>query len=313
MVKKYFLLLFLISSQFIFAQTAKVNASTDTSDYLIGDPIHFKIRIEVGKEFIVSQPAVKDTIGGLEILSTFEPGSEISENNKVITFKYLLAGYDSLQVVIPPIEIVISKTSDTTKISTFTNSIELRVHKVEIDPGEDIKDVKEPIRIPLDWKIIALWITGAAIIIVLAVYLYNRYKRKKAGEVIEEEIVLLPPDVTAIGELKQLEIKKLWQNGKVKEYHSDITGIIRKYFEGRFYFPALELTTSEVMDKLSKVEGGENIKALTSDFLNNADLVKFAKYKPMDVINLEMMQQAYKIVEDTRIVIKTSEELSSVQ
>jgi hypothetical protein len=34
-------------------------------------------------------------------------------------------------------------------------------------------------------------------------------------------------------------------------------------------------------------------------FLTNADLVKFAKYKPLPAVNEEMMRQAIDIVENT--------------
>jgi hypothetical protein len=314
MVKKYILFfVFLISVQFASAQTAKVTASTDTSEYLIGDPIHFTIQVEVGKDFQVIPPAIKDSIAGLEILNQLETKIATSENNKTITFQYLLAGYDSLQVIIPSLEISVKGKSDTADFSVFTNLVELNVHKVQIDTTQEIKDVKAPITIPLDWRIVATIILGAAIVIALAVFLYKKYKKKKAGEIIEEEIIILPPDVTALNSLKELEAKKLWQNGKIKEYHSDITGIIRKYFEGRFNFPALELTTSEVLYKLNSINGAGKISNLTSDFLNNADLVKFAKYKPMNEINEEMMQQAYKIVEDTKTEINPVAELNNVQ
>ncbi len=38
---------------------------------------------------------------------------------------------------------------------------------------------------------------------------------------------------------------------------------------------------------------------ITSGFLNNADMVKFAKFIPMNDINEEMMKQAYEIVNTT--------------
>ncbi|MCW8996874.1 MAG: hypothetical protein OQK77_13755, partial [Psychromonas sp.] len=92
---------------------------------------------------------------------------------------------------------------------------------------------------------------------------------------------------------------QLWQKGKVKEYHSNITGIIRGYFEERFNLPALELTTAEQMQQLRNVSAAGNILETTNQFLNNADLVKFAKFNPLPSVNDEMMKQAKDIVTKT--------------
>ncbi len=120
---------------------------------------------------------------------------------------------------------------------------------------------------------------------------------KKIRKVIEK-----PPHVIAIYELRALEQEQLWQKGSIKEYHSRITEIIRRYFQDQFYLPALELTTSEVMQYLKQVRKAGVITETTYNFLSNADLVKFAKFKPMASINEEMMKQAIEIVEKTKPV-----------
>ena len=62
--------------------------------------------------------------------------------------------------------------------------------------------------------------------------------------------------------------------------------------------PALELTTSEQMQQLKKVSSAENILNITNEFLNNADLVKFAKFQPLPSVNEVMMKQAKEIVNE---------------
>ncbi|NLH61951.1 MAG: hypothetical protein GX452_11155, partial [Ignavibacteriales bacterium] len=72
--------------------------------------------------------------------------------------------------------------------------------------------------------------------------------------------------------------------------------------------PALELTTSEVLDLMNKNPEAKAITDVTADFLNNADMVKFAKYIPMDKINEEMMTQAKEIVNRTIPAVEESGE-----
>ncbi|MCH7723804.1 MAG: hypothetical protein IIC76_10825 [Bacteroidetes bacterium] len=61
----------------------------------------------------------------------------------------------------------------------------------------------------------------------------------------------------------------------------------------------MELTTTESMLQLSSIKEAENISDLTFNFLTNADLVKFAKFKPLESVNNEMMTQANDIVQNT--------------
>ncbi|MEJ2615782.1 MAG: hypothetical protein P8Z35_12550, partial [Ignavibacteriaceae bacterium] len=157
------------------------------------------------------------------------------------------------------------------------------------------------IKIPLDWKYILMWILIVLIILGTAFYFYSRYKKKKMAEVKKvKKVIQKPPHVIAMYELRALEQQQLWQKGMIKEYHSKITEIIRRYFQDQFYLPALELTTSEVMQYLKQVRRANIIIDITYDFLSNADLVKFAKFKPMASINEEMMKQATEIVQKTK-------------
>ncbi len=116
---------------------------------------------------------------------------------------------------------------------------------------------------------------------------------------VKKKIIRIPAHVKALTALDHLDHEQLWQKGKVKEYHSKITGIVRNYFEDRFQLPALELTTTEQMEQLKKVSAAKIILEETNQFLNNADLVKFAKFIPMASVNEEMMKQAKDIVNKT--------------
>jgi hypothetical protein len=61
---------------------------------------------------------------------------------------------------------------------------------------------------------------------------------------------------------------------------------------------------------LSQRKGTGNIIDSTNEFLNNADLVKFAKFKPENFVNEEMMKQAVEIV--NRTIENIPEEVSNV-
>ena len=144
-----------------------------------------------------------------------------------------------------------------------------------------------------------LWILIGLVVLGTAYFLYRKYRKRKSEEPVEKKIIKIPAHIKALTELDNLATEQLWQKGLIKDYHSNITGIVRGYFEERFELPALELTTSESMIELRKVSEAEIIFETTNNFLNNADLVKFAKFIPLDSVNEEMMIQAKEIVNQT--------------
>jgi hypothetical protein len=281
------------------AQSISVLASVDSSDYLVGDYITYTLEVRADKNVTVTTPNIRDSLKNVEVIKELETFSGETENSKSRTYGFIVSYYDSGLVTISPIPVKYKvKGSDEEKIA-LSNPVTFNVHTVEVQQQADIKDVKEPITIPLDWKIILLIALIILIVLIAAYYFYRRYKKKKAEQPIKKKIIRIPAHVRALSALDKLENEKLWQKGEVKEYHSKITGIIRNYFEERFILPALELTTSEQMQQLNKVSAAENILGVTNEFLNNADLVKFAKFQPLPSVNETMMNQAKEIVQST--------------
>ena len=319
MVKKLLSILFilLLVSINAFAQSVTANASTDKSDYLVGDFIHFNIKVNYNKGTLIYPPSFQDSLKNVSIIKSEPPVTKENNGKMTTTYGYILSGYDSVGVTIPPIPVMYKNANDTTIHTAATNEVQFTIRTVKINPQAGIKDVKEPIKIPLNWKIILLWILIGIIIIGLVYYLYLRYAKKKSQIKPVHKVVKLPPHVIALNSLQELEEKKLWQQGKIKEYHSEITEIIRRYFEERFNFPALELTTSEAMELLNQKKDTEPIRSITFDFLSNADLVKFAKFTPVVSLNEEMLKQAYSIVNKTIQIVpgteKEEEEVSDVR
>ncbi|HKB87352.1 MAG TPA: hypothetical protein VKD08_14350 [Ignavibacteriaceae bacterium] len=302
MVKKLLNVLFIIIvlADFAFAQNISVEASTDTTAYQVGDYIHLIIKVNAEKNISINGPAVSDTLAGMDLISQRPPQKNEEDSRQSVTYSYTFSKYDSADIVIPPLPVYYKAKGDTAESIINTSSLSFTVRPVKVNVKEDIKDVKEPLKIPLDWKWIALWILIGLILLVTAYYFYRRYQKRKAGYIPEKVVIKIPPHIAALKSLRNLSEKQLWQKGMVKEYHSEITGIIRKYFEERFNLPALEMTSGEAVDELHKRAGTGIIIENTRIFLSNADLVKFAKFQPMASVNEEMMKQAEEIVQKTR-------------
>lgn len=305
MVKKFFLILIFLPLFSLYAQEIKVTASTDTTDYLIGDRIKYNLIINMSKNVFVINPFFRDSLRNVDVISLSDPIA--SENDSVKTIKYeaVLSRFDSSQVTIPAIKVEYRVKGDTTLKSVLSNPVTFNVHTLKVSVKEDIKDIKPPLRL---FNYIYLIYIGIAILLLIIGYIiYRKYFKNKPQPVIKAKEIKLLSHQLALRKLDELEREELWQKGFVKEYHSRITDIIREYFEKQFGLPALELTTTESLVLLGKHPLGRKVLDITSQFLNNADLVKFAKFVPLENVNREMMEQAREIVKKTMSVQKEIE------
>ena len=280
------------------AQAVHIFATTDTTEYIVGDYIDYSLEMKYPKGYNVVVPVVKDSINNLVFIKygkmdKQEDGNEIKEVRH-----YIFSKYDSAAVTIPSFKIAYTVNGGT-PVYVKVNPVDIVVKTIEVDDKADIQDIKAPKRIPLDWLLISVIALLVLALLVAGYFIYRYYKSKKAGEVTETVKVILPPHKVALTKLQELEEKKLWQQGKIKEYHSEITGIIRSYFEDNFGFAAMEMTTKEIIENLKAKNVPTKVIITTEEFLANADMVKFAKFEPMPKVNEEMMKEAYLIVEET--------------
>lgn len=296
-LKLLILLIFLINFN-VWAQSIIAEASTDTSAYLIGDQIKYTLKVTYDKNIKILEPNIKDSLKNVDVISFEKPIVTESDNKKISSFTVILSKFDSSDVIIPSIEI--KYTAGDSAKSILSNGVSFKVIPVKVSQEEDIKDIKNPEEIPPDWKMFVLYFLIALAACSLIYFLIKKYLKKKAERPKIEKEIIIPPHVKALAALSNLEKESLWEKGEIKEYHSSITSIIRNYFEERFNLPALELTTSETMELLNKQDVPKEVNDITYSFLSNADMVKFAKFVPLEDINKQMMMDAYQIVESTK-------------
>jgi len=271
----------LLISHFAFSQTAKL----DTNIILIGQQINFRVTNEM--QFTDIWPNYNESlVEGVEIIQA----SKIDTTNGIISQQFIITAWDSGSYYIPPISF--SEESKTTGAL-------LNVKTIILQEDAELKDIKEPIEEPIGWSDIWPWIISI-LIICLIIYLIKKYAfTKKDRKITIKPKVIIPADIVALEELDELEKAKLWEDGHIKEYHSQLSEIIRKYTENRFEFIALELTTKEILEEIKLTLNKEQLNNLKT-LLQRADLAKFAKGKPDKTENLESMSLARKFVNKTK-------------
>ncbi len=307
-ILRNFVYIILLSSSFLLAQNIDVSAGIDTTDYLVGDYITYSIKVTYDNGIRVTPPTLTDKLKNLELIKTL-PVTKGKDNGKNFEqFNYILSGYDSAEVTIPQIPITYFVGSNSEPKVINTNELVVYIHTLPVNTSAEIKDVKQPLKIELDWKFWLILILAILAAFIIAYFLYKKFRKPK--EAVRRKFVAppVPVHLIALKALDELKNKKLWQQGKIKDYHSELTEIIRKYFEDRYNFNSLEKTTAENLEILNKVMDNQKVIDTTKEFLTNADMVKFAKFKPIPTVNEEMMKQAVEIVKRT----KRDEELQNM-
>ncbi|MDY0989029.1 hypothetical protein SOM12_16470 [Flavobacterium sp. CFBP9031] len=273
-----FLLLF---STMIFAQQKPVETSIDTTKNKIGAEFKLTLKTVVTSTSKVEFPKLKN-IGPLEVIQSY-PIDTVKKDatNYELIKKYGLTQFDSGRYTIPSIKILIDKKP------FYSDSIKVEVAAVKVDTLQqkmyDIKDISSVDEGMGNW-----WIYTLIVLVILGIgaFVYW-YVKKRQLKKIEEEVYKTPIE-KATSLLNNLEQKELVQKGEIKEYYSELTDIARNYIEEAIHIPAMESTTSEL---IAAIRGASTKKKMTltpetvenlERVLRQADLVKFAKSKPLD-------------------------------
>ena len=272
-------ILFLLVSTSLFAQ--KVTTSIDKTKNKIGAEFQLTLKTEVDTLYKVKFPNAKN-FGPLEVIQSYKMDTVRKNDRYELIKKYGLTQFDSGKYTIPSLKVFINGKP------ILTDSIKVEVNAVVVDTLKqrmyDIKDIAQ-VESPLgSWWIYLLILLTIAVI---GFFVYRFIKKRQTREKVEV-VEYKSPIEKATSLLQQLETKGLWQKGEVKNYYSELTEIARNYIEEEIHIPAMESTTSELIQGLRIAAQHKKLK-LSAETVSNlekvlmqADLVKFAKSKPLD-------------------------------
>ena len=291
-------------------QPPQVTASFDCDSILIGDQFHLDIRVDKDMMQIVDFPVFGDQeiAPGVEILAEYPVDTVSTDGRRQILLKrYLMTIFNEGDYNIGRASVLYA---DKNIVDTLfsRDSLKIRVATFNIDLQKDQPfDIKLPRGVKLKFGEIGGWFAlcvGCLAIIVLLIWLFVKYRKRIPF--LGGEKPKIPPHLMAIRKLEALKNQKLPQNGKVKQYYTGITDIIREYLNGRFGISALEMTSDEIIDATAEYhkEGVIDDKRYQDlqDLLRTADLVKFAKFAPDDEYNESAYYDAYYFVEETKLI-----------
>lgn len=277
-----------------------VDAALDTNSILVGDQVDFRIKLQLPKNEPFRWPLLADTLPEkLEIVHKSPIDTTMTADGFMDVEQTLkLTAFDSGYYVIKPLEFKYGKDLSS---SVQTEPYLLNVFSVDVDTTKAIKPIKGPISAPLTLAELLPWIIGIIVVIagVGALIYYMTRKKKNEPVVFRRPKPKLPPHQLALDELEKLKAEKVWQQGRVKEYHSRLTDILREYIEPTYHISAMEMTTWEIVRAFASAKIEQTNLNILRQILEMADFVKFAKHNPLPEENERSMKDAIEFIRRT--------------
>ena len=315
MINKFILIfgiLLLLLSGKAQAEEIRIKAELDSSIILIGDQVKLHLEIEYPAQLEVLFPVPDDSLGAsVEIVERLPLDTvDLGNNRKSMSQEYIVTSFDTGHHVIPSFlftfqynNIVDSARSNTATLHVFT------IPKLDslMNAMKGPIDIKPVYEAPITLKEVAPWILGILLAAGLIFLIWYAIKQRKNNLPIFgfQQKPKEPAHIIALRKLNQIKDEKIWQQGKIKQYYSEITEALREYIENRFEINALELTTDETIAEFKQRNNlldevtFNNLKRI----LMNADLVKFAKYEPLPDDNNLALVDTFFFVNQTKIKI----------
>lgn len=293
-----------LTSGLLQAQPTTVSATMDSTILLVGEQTRLTFTVAQMRGRQVCAPVFSDTIvSGLEIVERLPLDTQLADDGLLLVSQsYVLTSFDSALYFIDAQPFVDGV--DT----LYSNPLSLKVVSIPVDTAQHaIADIKPVYAPPFDWPLfwlIVLITLGVVALAVIGFFVYRYVKRHAApsAEVAEPQD-LRPAHEIALERLDVIKAEKLWQQNRAKEYHTQLTDVVRDYIARRFGICAVEQTSAEILAGIQpELSGQKTVYADLKTLLTTSDLVKFAKYKPLVSEDEKSLALAYQFVEATKEV-----------
>ena len=303
-IKKIFLSFLIAFSVSLTVKAQQISNSIEPSKILIGEPVELSLIIEFPDSLQLEMPVFNQQINEkIEIIHYGQTDTlnVVTRNNIRIQRTLRITSWEEGFHPVEPFSFRFIGTNDTIEIES--EPLLLEVEPFLVDEHTDLKDIKSLIAAPVTLREVIPWllilVAVAAIVFGLIYYLKRRKPKVPATTIWEKPDI--PAHIAAISSLEKLKAQKLWQQGKIKQYHSELTDILRHYIEKRFTINAMEMTSAEIMSVMSGKPDDIRAEEVLWNCLQLADLVKFAKHIPETSENEISMDAAFEFVNLTRV------------
>jgi hypothetical protein len=279
---------------------ASVKTSLDHSTITVGDLVKLKLEVRRPDDLKIQPPALQGELGEWFVRQIKESATSKSEPGwNTETFELELTIYKTGEFEIPSISLGVVG-NDGKKGTVSSSPVKIKVESVLGSGDNVLRDLKPQAEIPSDYRplLFFLAIVGAFLVLVFQLIHYFRKRQRISPSL---PVDTRTPEEVAREALHRLMARQLIEQGLFKNFYLEISEIIKRYLGVRLRIISLERTTEEILDDLKFIGLSEIYYRTTRAFLEDCDLVKFAKYHPSQTEVEEVVQNAFGILNTTEV------------
>jgi hypothetical protein len=243
---------------------------------------------------------------GIEFLGAIEnPDEQASDGQLLRSRSYVLTSFDDTLYYIPPMTVTVDgKEYKTNQLALKVLTVE--VDTLHLDQYRPAHGVQANPFLWADWSLL-FWLS-VLMLVLLAVdyYLYLRLRDNKPIIASLRIVKRLLPHQKAMKAIEEIKAEHMVTAEDPKEYYTRLTDTLRKYIEERYGFSAMEMTSSEIIDRLMQ-SGDQTMLDELRQLFQTADLVKFAKYSTLINENDANLVSAIDFINQTKLELPPEE------
>ena len=308
-------IIFLISHLSFLPLSAQVKVESTISavEMLVGQQVQVTVTATVDKGATVEFPNEALIPEGIEYRGAIEmPDEDVGGGQVRHQRGYVFTSFIDTLYYLPPLTVKVDgKEYETAKLA-------LKVLTVDVDTT-DFEKYYGPKTVqnnPFNWELddwaVPFWLS-VLMLLILAVtyYLYLRLRDNKPVISHIRIVKRLLPHQKAMKAIEEIKAEKMVTAEDPKEYYTRLTDALRKYIEERYGFSAMEMTSSEIIERLTQA-GPEMLDELRQLF-QTADLVKFAKYSTLINENDANLVNAIDFINRTKVEVPPEQQVVKPQ
>ena len=302
-MRRLSLCIILTASVLAASAQVSVEAVIDSIQIFVGQQAHVTLTATAKENAKVEFPQFKPMeyiTPGVEVLDRQELEQQPQDNGFVSrTMVYTMTSFDDTLYYIPPMTVKIDGKPYKSK------SLALKVLTIEVDTlhAEQFFGPKDVQDNPFQWSDWEgpFWLSVLMLVLLaVAYYLYLRLRDNKPIISHIRIVKRLLPHQKAMKEIEQIKADKMVSSENSKEYYTKLTDTLRKYIVERYGFNAMEMTSSEIIERLMASQDQKALDELRQLF-TTADLVKFAKYSTLINENDANLVNAIDFINQTKL------------
>lgn len=288
--------IFIFFSFIVTAQSPSVKTVVDKNDILIGEQIKYKVTATFPDGvFKVRWFNIPDSVAHFEVVERSKIDTSSENNTILLEQTFTITSFDSGTWNTPAFRINFDPIKDDTSINIFTDSIAINVGYAVADSTNQLRDIKPIMDVTINsylWYYIA---GGILLLLIIGFFLFRYFKKKKKTPLSDFSSKLSPYD-EAIEQLEKLKQLNLQEPEAVKQYHTQIAEIFKRYISRKQNISIMNKTTGDVLVHLADNAVPKDFITSVAIALRCGDATKFAKYLPATAESEECVTKIKEVI-----------------